>query len=102
MQAIPLLHATQAYPFIEFLNQAGCNTHKLSKKASLPGRLTESCGGYITEGQLWELLDIAARDEDIDHFGLANSSMEGMCQKDQFQEKLEIIAQECQETSQTV
>ena len=70
MHTIPILHASQAFPFIKFLSQAGCPTHKLLKKASLPEKLAELCDGFIAEQQLWELLEIASRDEGMEQFGL--------------------------------
>lgn len=70
MHSIPIIHTSQVFPFIQFLNRAGCPLQKLLKKAHLPQQLVEPCEGYIAERQLWELLDIAAEDEGNDQLGL--------------------------------
>ncbi len=70
MHPIPTLHTSQAYPFIHFLNHAGCPTYRFLKKTRLPAKIIEPCNAYIVEQKLWELLDIAADTESIEHFGL--------------------------------
>lgn len=70
MHPIPTVHTSQAYPFIHFLIQAGCPVHRFLKKTRLPAKMIEPSNAYIAEQKLWELLDVAADNEGIEHFGL--------------------------------
>lgn len=70
MDHIPLLHSSQTFPFIEFLEKNGCPTERLLQQARLPLALLDRADGYIPEKQLWRLLDITSRSECLNDFGL--------------------------------
>jgi len=70
MNSIPLIHTSQALPFIEFLEKNGCPTERLLNKAKLPLALLDRVDGYIAEQQLWKLLDVVAKSEGLTDFGL--------------------------------
>ena len=70
MDSIPIVTTRQALPFTDFLDKAGAPTPRLLEKAGLPVRLLDRTDGYIAEIKLWEYLDIADRDQGLEHFGL--------------------------------
>ena len=67
---LPLIHARQARPFIDFLNQAGLPTERLLRQMRLPTALIDPVDGYIAERLLWQLIDVAAHSEGMDDLGL--------------------------------
>ena len=70
MSPIPLIRASQLFPFLEFLNQIGSPTKKLLKQVDLPRFTVEQSNNLIPEYSVWLFLEQAASFEGIEDFGL--------------------------------
>lgn len=70
MSHIPLIRASQLFPFLKFLNQIGSPTEKLLKQARIPEFKIEQSNSLIPEYSIWSLIEQAARFEGIEDFGL--------------------------------
>ena len=70
MSPIPLIRASQLFPFLKFLNQIGSLTGKLLKQVDLPRFKVEQSNSLIPEYSVWLLIEQAAQFEGIEDFGL--------------------------------
>ncbi len=70
MSNIPLIRASQLFPFLKFLNRIGSPTDKLLKKLDLPRFKVEQSNSLIPEYSVWLLIEQVAQFEGIEDFGL--------------------------------
>ena len=70
MSNIPLIRASQLFPFLKFLNQIGSPTEKLLRRVDLPWFKVEQSNSLIPEYSVWLLIEHAAKFEGIEDFGL--------------------------------
>ena len=70
MSSIPLIRASQLFPFLNFLNQIGSPTTKLLRQVNLPWFSVEQSNSLIPEYSVWLFIEQAAKFERIEDFGL--------------------------------
>lgn len=70
MESIPLLHAQQAVPFVDFLNRLGAPTARMLQRCHLPQLVYDGADVHLPERQIWALAELATQAEGIPDLGL--------------------------------